>query len=86
MYRLNVAASQYDECIRRGLFALRDRPEIEPGEIYWIDKNGEHTTRFTPPAKKTVHCVFEHVYFAQPPILKEEYQELQKYLGKNKND
>lgn len=41
--------------------------EIEPGELLWIDKNGEHRERI-PGAepKRLAKCVFEHVYFARP--------------------
>ncbi|PIS11826.1 MAG: amidophosphoribosyltransferase [Bdellovibrio sp. CG10_big_fil_rev_8_21_14_0_10_47_8] len=42
--------------------------EIEPGEIFWVDKNGEHSERFAPKSINTQHakCIFEHVYFARP--------------------
>jgi len=40
--------------------------EIEPGEIVWIDKNGEHRERIPGPPQKLAKCVFEHVYFARP--------------------
>lgn len=40
--------------------------EIEPGEIVWIDKDGEHRDRIPGPAQRTAKCVFEHVYFARP--------------------
>jgi amidophosphoribosyltransferase len=44
--------------------------EIEPGEIFWIDKNGEHSQKMTASLQKTkgrkAQCVFEHVYFARP--------------------
>lgn len=51
------------------LLGARYQREIEPGEIWWIDREGEHTTRFAPPKKQTAHCVFEHVYFARPDSL-----------------
>jgi amidophosphoribosyltransferase len=40
--------------------------EIEPGEIVRIDDAGLHSRRFDPPAPERAHCVFEHVYFANP--------------------
>ena len=40
--------------------------EVEPGEIVTINDAGLHSRRFTDPAPRTAHCVFEHVYFANP--------------------
>lgn len=40
--------------------------EIEPGEIVRIDNTGLHARQFEPPAPQQAHCVFEHVYFANP--------------------
>jgi amidophosphoribosyltransferase len=40
--------------------------EIEPGEIVRIDDHGLHSRRFDKPAPERAHCVFEHVYFANP--------------------
>jgi amidophosphoribosyltransferase len=51
------------------LIGARYQREIEPGEIWWVDRDGEHTTRFAPAKKSTAHCVFEHVYFARPDSL-----------------
>jgi amidophosphoribosyltransferase len=48
------------------LIGAKLKREIEPGEIFWIDKTGAHSTRFGEPEKQTAHCVFEHVYFARP--------------------
>ncbi|MEK6774137.1 MAG: amidophosphoribosyltransferase [Bdellovibrionota bacterium] len=39
--------------------------EIEPGEIFWVDENGEHSEKFAK-SNRTAHCVFEHIYFARP--------------------
>jgi amidophosphoribosyltransferase len=44
------------ECVR----------EIEPGEIVRLDAEGMTSRRFAPPAQERAHCVFEHVYFANP--------------------
>ncbi len=40
--------------------------EIEPGEIVRIDEHGVTSRRFDTPAAEQAHCVFEHVYFANP--------------------
>jgi amidophosphoribosyltransferase len=40
--------------------------EIEPGEMFWVDKQGEHSLHFAPPRPRLAKCVFEHVYFARP--------------------
>src|SRR5688572_21935157 len=40
--------------------------EIEPGEIVRIDDHGLVTRRYDAPAAEQAHCVFEHVYFANP--------------------
>ena len=40
--------------------------EIEPGEIVRIDDHGMTSRRFDLPAHEQAHCVFEHVYFANP--------------------
>ncbi len=44
--------------------------EIEPGEIVTISGTGSRITvtsrRFAPVADRPAHCVFEHVYFANP--------------------
>lgn len=39
---------------------------IEPGEIVRIDDSGISSRRFADPAPQQAHCVFEHVYFANP--------------------
>jgi amidophosphoribosyltransferase len=40
--------------------------EIEPGEIVTIDDDGVRSRRFSEPVELPAHCVFEHVYFANP--------------------
>lgn len=40
--------------------------EIEPGEIWWADHNGEYSDRFADKTGDHAQCVFEHVYFARP--------------------
>jgi amidophosphoribosyltransferase len=40
--------------------------EVEPGEIVRIDEHGMTSRRFDHPSPDLAHCVFEHVYFANP--------------------
>jgi amidophosphoribosyltransferase len=40
--------------------------EVEPGEIVTINDEGLHSRRFADVAEPPAHCVFEHVYFANP--------------------
>jgi amidophosphoribosyltransferase len=40
--------------------------EVEPGELVRIDDDGLHSRTFDKPAEEMAHCVFEHVYFANP--------------------
>jgi len=40
--------------------------EVEPGELLWIDKEGEHRDQIPSVAPRLAKCVFEHVYFARP--------------------
>ncbi len=40
--------------------------EIEPGEIFWVDREGAHSARLKKKAPELARCVFEHVYFARP--------------------
>ncbi|MDX2018286.1 MAG: amidophosphoribosyltransferase [Planctomycetota bacterium] len=40
--------------------------EVEPGEIVTISDRGVTSRRFAEPAERPAHCVFEHVYFANP--------------------
>lgn len=40
--------------------------EVEPGEIWWVDAQGEHSVKLPQKPKKLAKCVFEHVYFARP--------------------
>jgi amidophosphoribosyltransferase len=54
-----------ETCAFDALGATLER-EIEPGEIVRIDAYGVHSRTFEPPAPQRAHCVFEHVYFANP--------------------
>jgi amidophosphoribosyltransferase len=40
--------------------------EVEPGEIVRIDQHGLTSRTYDTPAAERAHCVFEHVYFANP--------------------
>lgn len=40
--------------------------EVEPGEIVTISDRGIASRRFADVAERPAHCVFEHVYFANP--------------------
>ena len=39
---------------------------VEPGEIVTLSEGGFTSRRFADPAPRRAHCVFEHVYFANP--------------------
>lgn len=47
------------------LIGARFVREIEPGEIFWVDVEGPHSTRLNKKVTPS-KCVFEHVYFARP--------------------
>ncbi len=57
--------------------------EIQPGEIFWVDAQGEHSTRFSASTEQTAKCVFEHVYFARPDsiVFGESVYEARKKMG-----
>jgi amidophosphoribosyltransferase len=40
--------------------------EVEPGELVWFNKDGEHREKIPGEPKRLAKCVFEHVYFARP--------------------
>jgi len=40
--------------------------EVEPGEIVTLNDAGLSIRRFSEPAPRLAHCIFEHVYFANP--------------------
>ena len=40
--------------------------EVEPGEIVTLSDEGVTSRRYAEPAATRAHCVFEHVYFANP--------------------
>jgi hypothetical protein len=41
MYRLNVAAEQFDECVKEGMFALSSKPKISAGELLLLQLKKE---------------------------------------------
>lgn len=57
--------------------------EIEPGEIVTISDAGVTSRRFAPVASRPAHCVFEHVYFANPAsnIFGQNVQMVREMLG-----
>ncbi|MBC86503.1 MAG: amidophosphoribosyltransferase [Bdellovibrionaceae bacterium] len=57
--------------------------EVEPGEIFWVDKDGEHSERFSSKGH-TKNCIFEHVYFARPDslVFGKNVYETRKQLGR----
>lgn len=39
--------------------------EVAPGEMFWVDAEGEHSQIFSERERKAF-CIFEHVYFSRP--------------------
>jgi amidophosphoribosyltransferase len=58
--------------------------EIEPGEIVRIDDAGVHSRTFEPLAALRAHCIFEHVYFANPAsrIFGQNVQKVRQRMGR----
>ena len=57
--------------------------EVEPGEIVTISDAGVSTRRFADPVPRRAHCIFEHVYFANPSsvVFGETVQIVRERLG-----
>ena len=57
--------------------------EIEPGEIVTLSDAGVTSRRFDDPAPRRAHCIFEHVYFANPSsvVFGENVQIVRERLG-----
>lgn len=57
--------------------------EVEPGEIVTICDEGVFSRRFADPAPRRAHCIFEHVYFANPSsiVFGENVQIVRERLG-----
>lgn len=58
--------------------------EIEPGEIFWVDSQGEHSERLEEPRSHIAQCIFEHVYFARPDsrVFGQSVYESRKQMGR----
>ena len=59
--------------------------EIEAGEIYWVDKEGEHSEKWAPSSHRALaRCSFEHVYFSRPDsnVFGKSVYEARKEMGK----
>jgi len=54
------------ETVALDVIGARYDREVEPGEIVTLDARGLGTRRFAEPARRRAHCIFEHVYFANP--------------------
>src|SRR5690606_14000955 len=54
------------ETVALEVVGARTEREIEPGEIVTLSDSGVSSRRFSDPAERPAHCVFEHVYFANP--------------------
>ena len=54
------------ESVALDVVGARMLREVEPGEIVTIDDEGVRSRRFSEVAPRPAHCVFEHVYFANP--------------------
>ncbi|MFG0325643.1 MAG: amidophosphoribosyltransferase [Phycisphaerales bacterium JB037] len=57
--------------------------EIEPGEIVTLSAEGVESRRFADQAEHPAHCVFEHVYFANPAsdVFGQNVQQFREALG-----
>ncbi|MFO0861537.1 MAG: amidophosphoribosyltransferase [Phycisphaerales bacterium] len=57
--------------------------EVEPGEIVTLSERGMESRRFAPVADPPAHCVFEHVYFANPAstVFGQNVQTVRESLG-----
>ncbi len=67
--RLNGSPVVASETCAFDLIGAKYEREISPGEIFWVDKAGEHSVIFSEAKKQLSQCVFEHVYFARPDSL-----------------
>lgn len=60
--------------------------EIEPGEIFWVDENGEHSEWILPKnsERDSANCIFEHVYFSRPDsvVFGKSVYEARKWMGR----
>lgn len=65
------------------LIGARYVREIEPGEIYYVNKEKEESIRFSA-SERLAKCVFEYVYFARPDskVFSRSVYEARKKMGK----
>jgi amidophosphoribosyltransferase len=65
------------------LIGARYVREIAPGEIFWVDDEGEHSVFIEAKNAKRASCVFEHVYFSRPDsvVFGESVYEVRKRAG-----
>ncbi len=58
--------------------------EVEPGEIVTLAAGGPQSRRFAPSTPRRAHCIFEHVYFADPSssIFGENVHQVRKNFGR----
>ncbi|HEX4923956.1 MAG TPA: amidophosphoribosyltransferase, partial [Bdellovibrionales bacterium] len=59
--------------------------EIEPGEMFWIDKNGEHSVKYADKKiSEHARCIFEYVYFSRPDsvVFNHSVYEVRKQMGR----
>lgn len=65
------------------LIGAKFEREIEPGEVFWVDADGEHSRMFKESERKG-HCVFEHVYFSRPDsvVFGKNVYETRKNMGR----
>jgi len=54
------------ETVALDAIGARRLRSVEPGEIVTLSEGGISSRRFADPAPRRAHCVFEHVYFANP--------------------
>lgn len=54
------------ETVALDVIGARFVREVEPGEIVTLDDRGVKSRQFAEPAPRLAHCIFEHVYFANP--------------------
>lgn len=61
--------------------------EIQPGEIFWVDEQGEHSEKVPQQNScffKEAKCVFEHIYFSRPDsvVFSDSVYEARKKFGR----
>ncbi|MBX3409282.1 MAG: amidophosphoribosyltransferase [Phycisphaeraceae bacterium] len=54
------------ETVALDVVGAKFQRDVEPGEIVTVSDQGLTSRRFAEPSHRLAHCVFEHVYFANP--------------------